>query len=81
MDVPVIPLPTMTISASAGISGVVRWPSKNSLGSLCQKDFVDSGVGRLARSCSILLVAVRQKYGVEVDGSMAVSARATSPHS
>ena len=50
-EVPVMPLPTMTISASAGSSWVVRWPSRNSLGSLCQKELVDVGVGREARSC------------------------------
>lgn len=47
-DVPVMPEPTMTMSASEGRTGVVRWPSRNSEGSLCQKDSVESDVGRLA---------------------------------
>ena len=47
-DVPVIPDPTITMSASFGRSGVVRWPMRNSEGSLCQNEFVDFGVGRLA---------------------------------
>lgn len=53
-EVPVIPLPTMTMSASAGISVVVRWPRRNSFGSLCQNESVDLAVGSVARSCSIL---------------------------
>lgn len=47
-DVPVMPEPTMTMSASAGRLGVVRWPRRNSEGSLCQNEAVESGVGRLA---------------------------------
>lgn len=38
----------MTISASVGKSEVVRWPNRNSEGSLCQNEVVDSAVGRLA---------------------------------
>ena len=49
-DVPVMPEPTMTMSASAGRSGVVRCPRRNSEGSLCQNEAVESGVGRLAIS-------------------------------
>ena len=49
-DAPVIPEPTMTMSASGGRYGVVRWPRRNSDGSLCQKEAVDSTVGRLAMS-------------------------------
>jgi hypothetical protein len=52
-ELPVIPLPTMTISASDGRSSVVRWPSKNSFGSLCQNEAVDLGVGRVALGCLI----------------------------
>jgi hypothetical protein len=51
---PVIPDPTMTMSASAGSASVVRWPSRNSFGSLCQKELDDVGVGRVARSCLIV---------------------------
>jgi hypothetical protein len=51
---PVMPDPTMTMSASAGSASVVRWPSRNSLGSLCQKELEDVGVGRVARSCLIV---------------------------
>lgn len=47
-DAPVIPDPTITISASVGRSEVVRWPIRNSEGSLCQNEFVEFGVGRLA---------------------------------
>jgi hypothetical protein len=43
---PVIPLPTITISASVGSFSVVRWPSKTLDGSLCQKDFDELGTGR-----------------------------------
>ena len=50
-----MPLPTITMSASAGSSWVVRWPRRNSLGSLCQKDLVDVGVGREARTCFIAI--------------------------
>jgi len=49
-----MPLPTTTMSASVGRFLVVRWPIRNSLGSLCQNEFVDVGVGRVARSCDIL---------------------------
>lgn len=49
-----MPLPTMTISASAGRSSVVRCPMRNSFGSLCQKEFVEVGVGSVARACRIL---------------------------
>lgn len=49
-DAPVIPEPTMMMSASVGRSGVVRWPRRNSEGSLCQNEAVESGVGRLAMS-------------------------------
>lgn len=51
-EVPVMPLPTMTMSASAGSSEVVRWPSRKSLGSLCQKDEVELGTGSPAGLCS-----------------------------
>ena len=47
-DAPVIPDPTITMSASVGRFEVVRWPIRNSEGSLCQNEFVDFGVGRLA---------------------------------
>lgn len=60
-DVPVMPVPTITISASEGSFSVVRCPSKNSFGSLCQKEFVDVGVGREARGCFIVI-----GMGVEV---------------
>ena len=50
-EVPVMPLPTMTMSASLGRSSVVRWPSRNWLGSLCQKELDDVGVGSVARGC------------------------------
>jgi len=53
-DAPVIPEPTITMSASDGNSTVVRCPSRRSEGSLCQKEAVESRVGRLA----ILLSAV-----------------------
>lgn len=49
MEAPVMPLPMITISASLGSSRVVLWPRRNSLGSLCQKDLLDSLVGRVAR--------------------------------
>ena len=51
-DAPVIPDPTITMSASIGRSEVVRWPIKNSEGSLCQNEFVDFSVGKLAISPS-----------------------------
>ena len=47
-DAPVIPEPTMTISAVGGSSVVVRWPSRNCDGSLCQNEAVDFSEGRLA---------------------------------
>jgi hypothetical protein len=50
-EVPVIPVPTITISASDGNSSVVLWPSKNLFGSLCQNEFEDVGVGSVARAC------------------------------
>src|SRR5690242_9452189 len=53
-DVPVMPLPTMTISASAGSSSVVRCPIKNLLGSLCQNELLEVGVGSVARSCFMM---------------------------
>lgn len=55
-DVPVIPVPTQTMSASAGSSSVVRCPSKNLFGSLCQKELVDVAVGSEARLCLIAVV-------------------------
>ena len=59
-DAPVIPLPTITTSALVGSSGVVRWPRRNRDGSLCQKEAVDFGDGRLALpgDCSYLIVIV-----------------------
>lgn len=53
-DVPVIPLPTIMMSASEGSSAVVRCPKRNSFGSVCQKELLDSGVGNVERSCLIL---------------------------
>ena len=47
-DAPVMPEPTMTISAVGGSSGVVRCPRRNSDGSLCQNEAVDFSVGRPA---------------------------------
>ena len=47
-EAPVMPEPTMTTSASEGRCGVVRWPMRNSEGSLCQNEDVDSVVGKLA---------------------------------
>ena len=47
-EAPVMPEPTMTMSALSGSSEVVRWPKRNEDGSLCQKEAVDVGVGRLA---------------------------------
>ena len=47
-DAPVIPEPTMIMSASVGRSEVVRWPRRNLEGSLCQNEAVESGVGRVA---------------------------------
>lgn len=55
-DVPVMPVPTITISALEGSSSVVRWPSKNLFGSLCQNEFDDVGVGRVARECFMTLI-------------------------
>lgn len=40
-DAPVIPEPTMTMSASVGRSGVVRWPRRKWEGSLCQNEAVE----------------------------------------
>jgi hypothetical protein len=62
-DVPVIPVPTMTMSASAGSSSVVRCPSKNSFGSLCQNESVEVGVGREARACFIVNVVQFERAG------------------
>jgi hypothetical protein len=53
-DVPVIPVPMMTMSASAGSSSVVLCPSKNSFGSLCQNEDDEVGVGSEARACFIV---------------------------
>ena len=50
-DVPVMPLPIITTSASAGRSSVVRWPRRNWFGSLCQKDLVELGTGSPAGLC------------------------------
>ena len=47
-DAPVIPEPTMTISAIGGSSDVVRCPRRKSDGSLCQNEAVDFSEGRLA---------------------------------
>ena len=47
-DAPVIPEPTMTISAVGGRFGVVRCPRRNSDGSLCQNEAVDFSEGRPA---------------------------------
>lgn len=47
-DAPVIPEPTMTTSASFGKATLVRCPSRNSEGSLCQKEAEDFSEGRLA---------------------------------
>lgn len=44
-----IPLPTITMSALVGSSAVVRCPRRNFDGSLCQKDLVELGVGKLDR--------------------------------
>lgn len=55
-DVPVMPVPTMTISASAGSSSVVQCPRRNSFGSLCQNEFEYIGVGRVARACLMVVV-------------------------
>jgi hypothetical protein len=55
-DVPVMPVPTITISASEGSSSVVRCPSKNSFGSVCQNEFDEVGVGREARGCFMVLI-------------------------
>lgn len=64
-DVPVIPLPTITMSASAGRHSVVRCPSRNSLGSLCQKELLDVGVGSVARVCFMLRMPETDGCGVE----------------
>jgi len=47
-EAPVIPDPTTTTSAVGGNSGVVRWPSRNFEGSLCQNEAVDFSLGRPA---------------------------------
>ncbi len=47
----------MIMSASVGRSGVVRWPRRNSEGSLCQNEAVESGVGRLAMSLGYAVAA------------------------
>ena len=47
-EAPVMPEPTMTTSALLGSSVVVRWPKRNSDGSLCQKEAVESLLGSLA---------------------------------
>lgn len=47
-EAPVIPDPTTTTSATDGNSGVVRCPSRNFEGSLCQNDAVDFSLGRPA---------------------------------
>jgi hypothetical protein len=62
-EVPVIPVPTTTMSASAGSSSVVRCPSKNSLGSLCQNEFEDVGVGREARACFMACIVGSERGG------------------
>lgn len=63
-DAPVIPEPTITMSASDGRSTVVRCPSRKSEGSVCQKDAVESGGGRLA----ILALTILRCVGFVVDG-------------
>ena len=65
-DVPVIPLPTITMSASVGSSLVVRWPRRNSFGSVCQKELVDFSVGRVERTCFILWYGPRYQAGQRV---------------
>lgn len=55
-DVPVMPVPTITISASAGNSSVVRCPSRNSFGSVCQNELDEVGVGKEARGCFMVCV-------------------------
>lgn len=67
-DVPVMPLPTMHMSASAGSCSVVRCPIKNSLGSLCQKELLDFGVGSVARSCIMLQLLAMAGGGRVLDG-------------
>ena len=52
-DAPVMPEPTMTISAIGGIFGVVRCPRRNSDGSLCQNEAVEFSEGRSAAILSI----------------------------
>ncbi|MAD85433.1 MAG: hypothetical protein CL912_20930 [Deltaproteobacteria bacterium] len=47
-EVPDSPLPTITRSASVGKDSVVRYPSRILEGWLCQNEFVELGVGRLA---------------------------------
>lgn len=48
MEAPVIPLPTITMSACDGRSEVVRWPRRKVLGSECQKDGDELEQGREA---------------------------------
>lgn len=50
-DAPVIPDPTTTTSAADGSAAVVRCPSRNGDGSLCQKEAVEFSVGRPALLC------------------------------
>jgi len=49
IEEPVMPLPTITISAIDGRSYVVRCPRRNSDGSLCQNEAVEFGLGKLER--------------------------------
>jgi hypothetical protein len=66
-EVPVMPVPTTTMSALAGKSSVVRCPSKNSFGSLCQNEFEDVGVGREARGCFMVCIVGSERGGCGVD--------------
>jgi len=52
---PVIPDPTMTISALEGSSGVVLWPRSTFDGSLCQNDLLELGTGSPALSLDVLV--------------------------
>ena len=62
----------MTMSASAGRHPVVRCPSRNSLGSLCQKELLDAGVGSVARVCFMLrLLGELEADGCGVEGKAA----------
>jgi hypothetical protein len=67
-EVPVMPLPTITTSASAGRSSVVRWPSRNWLGSLCQNESDEVGVGRVARCCFMLVGLVGEGFKCSGEG-------------